>query len=164
MERTLTIRHNWNDRDESKWLFWLEKKLTELGFTVSLADLPDAAKKDTQAAVTEIETIHGIDPRNVIIIRHDPGCLTLLKYCEQLLHKNSMEPVLLIAGIPRRSYGASASVLKMIGGPRGLVKTEGDADDRQQYQQEQRDLTLDTMDIKLMVVYGGQLVKALPTR
>lgn len=154
MERTLLIRNNWHDRDESKWLFWLEKKLTELGFAVSLADLPNAAKKDTEHVVAEIQNIHGILPHNTLVVRHDPGCLTLLKYCEQLLLKNTMEPTLLVAGIPKRN-APSASVLKMLDTNHTYLADYNPGPDN---------LSLQTMDIKLVVVYGGQLVKALPQR
>jgi predicted alpha/beta hydrolase family esterase len=140
MDRTLLIRHNWNDRNESKWLFWLEKKLTELGFSVSLADLPDAVKKNTTAAVGEIQAVHGITPQHTHIVRHDPGCLTLLKYCEQLLKQPHPEPTLLIAGIPK--YNPKVPEYKLLGGTTD-------------------NLTLDTIEIKLVVVYGGELHKAL---
>jgi predicted alpha/beta hydrolase family esterase len=141
MDRTLLIKHNWHDRDESKWLFWLEKKLIQLGFSVTLSDLPEEALHDTETAVQEIEHTHGIESKNVHIIRHDPGCLTLLKYCEQLLYKNTMEPTLLVAGIPKQNHDRSTSIISY-----NPAET----------------LTLNTMDIKLMVLFGGQLVKALP--
>jgi predicted alpha/beta hydrolase family esterase len=159
MDRTLLIRHNWHDRDESKWLFWLEKKLAELGFSVSLAPLPESVKNNAAAAVSEIQLAHGIEPKNTYVVRHDPGCLTLLKYCEQLLTRNNIEPTLLVAGIPKNNYGNSFSILKMIGGPKALTAREGD--ETQDYTSAQEQLTLATMDIKLMVVYGGELHKAL---
>jgi predicted alpha/beta hydrolase family esterase len=162
MDRTLLIRHNWHDRDESKWLFWLEKKLNELGFAVSMAPLPEAVAKNTIAAVGEIQATHAIMPQNTYIVRHDPGCLTLLKYCEQLLTRKSVEPTLLVAGIPKRSYLNNFSVLKMIGGPKALAKREAEAEgDIPDYVPDPNQLTLETIDVKLMVVYGGELHKAL---
>ena len=170
MERTLTIRHNWTNRNDSKWLFWLEKKVAELGFAVSLADLPEIAVKNTAAAVTEIQHAHGISENNTHIVRHDPGCLTLLKYCEHLLKQNSLEPILLVAGIPKRDTG-SFSVLKMIGGPKALTVRHGEAGEEIEYSPEPEELTYSTMDIKLMLVYGGELpmleskvYKSLPVR
>jgi len=161
MERTLLIRHNWHDRDESKWLFWLEKKLNELGFSVSMAPLPGAVAKNTVLAVGEIQAMHAIMPHNTYIVRHDPGCLTLLKYCEQLLTRKSVEPTLLVAGIPKRSYNQSFSVLKMIGGPKALSLQETENGQLPEYQPDPNQLTLETIEVKLMVVYGGELTKAL---
>lgn len=141
MDRTLLIRHNWHDRDESKWLFWLEKKLTELGFSVSLEPLPDISKKNPTSVVGEIQAVHGIMPQHTHIVRHDPGCLTLLKYCEQLLLKRkNTESAMLIAGIPK--YNPHVPEYKMLGG----------ATDN---------MTLDTIDIKLILIYGGELHKSL---
>ena len=161
MERTLLIRHNWHDRDESKWLFWLEKKLAELGFAVSLSSLPESVKKNASEAVMEIQLVHGIEQKNTYIVRHDPGCLTLLKYCEQLLTRSSVEPILLVAGIPKNNYGNSFSVLKMIGGAKALTIKEGEHDHNPENASSPEELTLAAMDIKLMVVYGGELHKAL---
>jgi predicted alpha/beta hydrolase family esterase len=164
MERTLLIRHNWHDRTESKWLFWLEKKLTELGFSVSVDGLPSEARNNTGVVVRDIQRVYDIADRNVLIVPHDPGSLTLLKYCEQLLAKQTMEPTMLIAGTPRRSYSESFSVIKMLGGPKALQKREdSDADIPSDYNPQQN-LTLATMDVKLVVIYGGQLMKALPKR
>jgi predicted alpha/beta hydrolase family esterase len=161
MDRTLIIRHNWHDRDESKWLFWLEKKLTELGFAVSVASMPELAQKNVSSTVDDIQHQHGIGSDNVFVVRYDPGCLTLLKYCEQLLSNKGNEPTLLVAGIPKSNYGQSFSVLKMIGGPHALTAQENNFENKEYYQDPEQ-LTLSTIDIKLMVVYGGELVKALP--
>ncbi len=107
----------------------------------------------------EVQLVHGIESKNTYIVRHDPGCLSLLKYCEQLLTRKSLEPALLVAGIPKNNYGNSFSVLKMIGGPKALTVREGDENEADVSSPEF--LTLATMDIKLMVVYGGELYKAL---
>jgi hypothetical protein len=123
-----------------------------------MSPLPEAAAKDAVSAVGEIQAVHAIMPQNTYIVRHDPGCLTLLKYCEQLLLKKSLEPTLLVAGIPKRNI--SFSVLKMIGGPKALKKTDGEGE-MPEYVPDPNQLTLQTIDVKLMVVYGGELHKAL---
>jgi hypothetical protein len=78
------------------------------------------------------------------------------------LKQPSQESRLLIAGIPKQSHDASLSILKMIGGPKGLIKSDDEeADDIKDYTPDPQQLTLDTIDIKLVVVYGGELTKTL---
>jgi predicted alpha/beta hydrolase family esterase len=163
MNKNVLITYNWDDRAESKWLFWLEKKLINKGFSVALAALSDkAARKleasQSQAFISELQQTYAISEQDTHIVEHDPGCLTILKYLESIARHRPLVPSLLIAGSPKKRHWNDA--------PYKNFATLGSGKAVSASRQQNLDVhffpkDVSHLDIKLVILYGGDLVPLL---
>lgn len=102
MKKRVFIRYNWHGRSDEKWLFWLEKHAKALGCEVSVEEFHYTPYEKTKTDfVKNLQLSYGIAEENVYVVPHDPGCLTLMRYLDQVVSHNVTETVLLVAGIEK---------------------------------------------------------------
>jgi predicted alpha/beta hydrolase family esterase len=99
MKKRVYISHDWNDREEERWLFWLKKKLEALDFEVFLSNTQKIPAPSQWLSSFE----QSLNIKETHIVTHDPGCLTILSYLTKLKEHNIKGKVLLIAGQIRKN-------------------------------------------------------------
>ncbi len=146
MIKHVLITYKWEkDRPETKWLFWLEKKLQAQGFQVTMSPLA-TPNRNSKEWIGDLQATYAIPDNNVYLIHHDPGCLTILKYLEFLALSKNVEQALLVAGIPPKNYSTNseqASPYIRLEGPQEIAIFSSDNPEH-----------LQDIDAKLVVLYS----------
>ncbi len=155
MRKKVLISYIWQDRSDERWLFWLKKKLEAKDFEVTFSELPkDLVKSQNQAALIQnLQEVHDIQDKNTYFVAHDPGCLTILTYLEYLAKHDKTEPILLLAGFPKDTGYTQPNTVKRLEGSKAPVVLSGN-----------KDLQLGTLNIKLVVIYGGLIEEKQPLK
>jgi predicted alpha/beta hydrolase family esterase len=151
--RSVLIGYSWDGRSDKQWLFWLEKKLETMGFKVKLINLPKLSA-DMQSWLPDLEKTYGVPDRNVHIVEHDPGCLTILSYLEHLTKKSEPEPTLLVAGQSKYFFRTQP---ENAFARRKLMLSESQEISGHAHSTPAiiRESLTNDMDVKLVVIYGG---------
>jgi predicted alpha/beta hydrolase family esterase len=171
MNSEILICEHWEGRSDKSWLFWLKKKLEQLGCTVRVMEFPESLKKtgNMKSWLPELTYTHHITEDNVHIVSSDPGCLTIFNYVKRIIRNPKSEPTVLIAGKPKTKINMR-NFPKQIerGEERGYIHHHAlPASNRPQkiirdvVSHEEKEETED-LDVRLIVMYGGNVPEKLP--
>jgi hypothetical protein len=104
---TIIIAYNEIHTPDEKWLFWLGKKLEDVGFTVHIKkNIGQMSSKEAKG----IAATYDIPSENIFRISGRPGSLTLFRYIEYLAKHNRLSKSLLISDRPAASKVTSKEV------------------------------------------------------
>lgn len=143
------ISYKWNGRQEEKWLFWLKKELEARGFIVSLSPFPKSINSDPSDLISTIQNIYLVEDQNTYMVKHDPGCLTIMKYLENLARQKKVEPTLLVAGSEKKTPSIIAAELLLGPGKNVTSFTHLPPAHRQFFSK--------LFDIKLVILFSGDV-------
>jgi predicted alpha/beta hydrolase family esterase len=122
MIQRVLINHTWNaERSETKWLFWLQKKLEELGIETRIQALDKQDFKNNW--FEDIQKLYNVANENVYSIQHDPGCITILTYIKYLRDHEVSDTHLLVAGTQKQ--GTTSPYIRLEG-PKELAIFKGE--------------------------------------
>jgi len=97
MKRAFLI-HGWDGYPEEGWRPWLKQKLEEQGFDVTVPAMPDTARPEMNAWVEHLKSVVGQVDDQCYFVGHSLGCITILRYLEQLHPEEKVGGVVLVAG------------------------------------------------------------------
>lgn len=105
MKRAIIV-HGFHGKPETNWKPWLKKELTAEGFAVEIPAMPDADNPEVTAWVrTLAETVGEPSGDELYLIGHSLGCITILKYLENLPEGVKVAKCVFVAGFTRLFAG-----------------------------------------------------------
>ncbi len=96
--RKAYLIHGWEGYPEEGWRPWLQGKLIQNGFEVFVPAMPDTAKPTLDKWLQFLQKLVKNPDRNTYFIGHSLGCITILRYLEQLKENEVIGGVVLVAG------------------------------------------------------------------
>jgi len=97
MKRALII-HCWDGYPEYCWYPQTKRELEEQGFTVSVPEMPETHAPQLSLWLPKLKEVIGNPDENLFLIGHSSGCITILRYLEQLGPDQKVGGVVLVAG------------------------------------------------------------------
>ncbi len=148
MTKSILISYKWDkERGETRWLFWLQKKLEAQGFQVIMSPL-ETPRQETSEWITDIQAIYSVPEEHVYVVDHDPGCLTILKYLEFLDKTPRIETALLVAGKSKTIQGTPNQYIRLEGAKEIAIFDSQNSSENYQSQ-------FQNFDAKLVVLYSS---------
>lgn len=92
------IIHGWGGHPDSNWFPWLKSKLEERGIETKIVEMPDSDNPKQDPWVSTLENEVGISDKDTYFIGHSLGCITILRYLEELTEGERAGGVVLVAG------------------------------------------------------------------
>ena len=92
------IVHGYKGRSFTSWKPWLRYALELAGWTVDLPVMPEPDHPDAEAWVTQLSGAVGHPDTDTYLIGHSLGCITILRYLEELPDDQRVGGVVLVAG------------------------------------------------------------------
>jgi predicted alpha/beta hydrolase family esterase len=164
MKESVLICENWDGRSDKQWLFWLKKKLEQVGFEVNVFKMPQTGIS-MKAWLPELQHTYGIKGDNVHLVKTDPGCITLYNYIKRIARNQEAEPAMLVAGQPKKGPAPTgeyriipkAVAYKLLPNSMQVVKTVKDIVTKSEDEID----NLENLDVKLIVMYSGRVPATL---
>lgn len=97
MKRAFLI-HGWESYPEEGWRPWLKKELEKRKFEVIVPKMPDAINPTYDKWVPCLEKIAKPVARNDYFVGHSLGCITILRFIENLKQDEKVGGAVLVAG------------------------------------------------------------------
>ena len=97
MKRAFLI-HGWGGYPEEGWLLWLKKELEKLDFEVFVPAMPDTNYPKRGAWLEKLRKTVGEIDKECYFVGHSLGCITILRYLENLKENHEVGGVVLVAG------------------------------------------------------------------
>ncbi len=92
------IVHGWEGQPKHGWYPWLKEKLEENGYEVSLPSMPNTKYPIMNYWLKHLNHIVGNVDKDCYFIGHSLGCITILRYLENLKKNEKIGGVVLVAG------------------------------------------------------------------
>lgn len=97
MKRAVIV-HCWNGYPEYCWYPETKKELEAEGFAVEVPALPENYAPKLAIWLPKLQETIGTPDEDLYLIGHSAGCITILRYLEQLDEKQKIGGVVLVAG------------------------------------------------------------------
>ena len=97
MKRVFLI-HGWEGFPEEGWRPWLRKKLEDKGSEVIVPAMPDTKKPTQEVWLPFLQGLVGTPTKNDFFVGHSLGCITILRFIENLKEGEKIGGAVLIAG------------------------------------------------------------------
>ena len=101
MKKRVINIHGWEGYPDEGWRPWLKRKLEEKGFEVINPAMPDTKNPKLKKWLTHLNKIIKKPDKNLYLIGHSLGCITILKYLESLGSSNKIGGAILVAGFSK---------------------------------------------------------------
>jgi hypothetical protein len=98
MNKRAFLIHGWEGYPEEGWRPWLKKELENKGFEVTVLAMPDSAHPKMNAWLNHLRKIVKTPDENCYFVGHSLGCITILRYLENLAPSQKVGGVVLAAG------------------------------------------------------------------
>lgn len=95
--KRIFIIHGWEGTPNSNWFPWLKKELEKRGIEVHVPQLPDSMNPKFDSWISYVKEYVENPDRNTILVGHSLGCITILRFLENLNTK--VKAVVLVAGL-----------------------------------------------------------------
>jgi len=97
MKRAVIV-HCWSGTPDYCWYPWVKQELEQRGFKVTVPAMPDTdAPKLSWWLPKLVETVSDPD-EELYLIGHSAGCITIMRYLEQLPADTKIAGIVLVAG------------------------------------------------------------------
>src|SRR3989339_362752 len=90
--------HGWDGSPNGNWFPWLKKNLDTKYFSVTSIAMPNPGAPKCQSWVATLDDAVGTPDEKTIFIGHSLGCITILRYLEQLQAGKKILAAILVAG------------------------------------------------------------------
>lgn len=98
MAKRVFLLHGWEGSPHSNWLPWLKSRLEEQKIKVSVPALPDPYNPKLDFWLDTLSKTVGNPDENIYLVGHSLGCITILRYLENLKKGQIVGGVILVAG------------------------------------------------------------------
>lgn len=98
LKKRAVLIHGWEGYPEEGWRPWLKNQLEKKGFKVSVPAMPDTKHPKMNAWVKHLTKIVGVPDKNCYLIGHSLGCITILRYLENLEENQEIGGCVFVAG------------------------------------------------------------------
>lgn len=98
MVKRVFLIHGWGGSPEEGWRPWLKNELEKIGFEVHVPAMPDAEHPKMDAWLKELTKVIGTPDKDCYFVGHSLGCITILRYLENLGKNQKIGGVVLVAG------------------------------------------------------------------
>jgi predicted alpha/beta hydrolase family esterase len=96
-QRVFSI-HGWEGTPNEGWRPWLANELDKEGFKSIVPTMPDTDHPNKEAWVSHLSKQVGAPTQNDYFVGHSAGCITILRYLEELAEDEKVGGVVLVAG------------------------------------------------------------------
>ncbi len=97
MKRVIII-HCWEGYPNYCWYPWTKKKLEEKGFEVLIPEMPETNLPKFNDWLSKLSETTAIPNKNIYLIGHSLGCITILRYLESLKDNETIGGAVFVAG------------------------------------------------------------------
>lgn len=97
MKRAVIV-HCWDGYPEYCWYPQTKKELEEHGFHVGVPEMPETATPKLSLWLPKVQEIIGQPDKELFLIGHSAGCITIMRYLETLDDKEKIGGVVFVAG------------------------------------------------------------------
>lgn len=97
MKRVVII-HCWDGYPEYCWYQQTKKELEAKGFEVSVPAMPETHAPKLSLWLTKLQEVVGEPDEELYLVGHSAGCITILRFLEQLPEDKQIVGVVLVAG------------------------------------------------------------------
>jgi uncharacterized protein len=97
MKRAVIV-HCWDGKPQYCWYPRAKKELEENGFEVAIPEMPEAHLPKLSSWLPKLQEDASIPDKELYLIGHSLGCITILRYLEQLTDEEKVGGVILVAG------------------------------------------------------------------
>src|SRR4030067_1715780 len=98
-KKRLIIVHGWEGDPEEGWFPWLKTEMEKRGWEGSVPAMPNSAEPKQARWLPYLQTVVGKVDKNTFMVGHSLGCITILRFLEQLPKKESIGGAILVAGV-----------------------------------------------------------------
>ncbi len=98
----IIIIHGWEGSPREGWFPWLARELTARGFSVVVPAMPNSAHPKIAEWVPHLAQTVGTADEHTFLVGHSLGCITILRYLEQLPEEQTIGGAVLVAGFGER--------------------------------------------------------------
>jgi uncharacterized protein len=98
MTRRAVLIHGWGGSPEEGWRPWLKSELEKRGFVVNVPEMPDTKHPRINAWLGKLIKTIGTPDKELYLIGHSLGCITILRYLETLSEGQKIGGAVLVAG------------------------------------------------------------------
>jgi predicted alpha/beta hydrolase family esterase len=95
---TCIIVHCWEGYPEYCWYPWLKDKLEKEGWNVIVPEMPETVTPTLQKWLPKLQEIANNPNENLYLVGHSLGCITILRYLENLKENQKVGGVVMVAG------------------------------------------------------------------
>ncbi|MBU2566915.1 alpha/beta hydrolase [Patescibacteria group bacterium] len=97
MKKAIII-HCWEGAPDYCWYPWLKGELEAINFEVQVPVMPETNLPKQKLWVPKIHELVGEPNKNLILIGHSIGCISILRYLESLKENQMIGGAVLVAG------------------------------------------------------------------
>lgn len=97
-QKHVYIIHGWGASPDSNWFPWLQQKLEDRGFIVTVPQMPHTLTPDFSAWLSYIQKIVGKVDNNTYLVGHSLGVITILRFLEALSKGQKIGGAVLVSG------------------------------------------------------------------
>ena len=97
MNRVIII-HCWEGYPEYCWYPQTKKELEKEGFEVRVPEMPETISPKLSGWLPKLKEIAGVPDEELFLIGHSLGCITIMRYLENLSDKEKIGGVIFVAG------------------------------------------------------------------
>ncbi len=96
--KKVVIVHGWKGFPENCWYPKTKKELEEKGYKVSVPQMPDVNHPKLSLWLKKLKEIAGDPDEDLFLVGHSLGCITILRYLENLSENQKVGGVIFVAG------------------------------------------------------------------
>lgn len=100
MKRVFII-HGWEAAPDMHWYPWLEQELQDRGFETQTPAMPDTDNPSLVRWLERMRLVIGDVDAETYFVGHSLGCITIMKFLEQLPHGQRAGGAVFVAGFPQ---------------------------------------------------------------
>lgn len=101
MNRCIIV-HGWEGSPEEGWFPWLANELGTRGFRAAVPAMPNSAHPQMAEWVPHLAATVGTPDEHTYLVGHSLGCITILRYLEQLPGNGKIGGCVFVAGFGER--------------------------------------------------------------
>lgn len=97
MKRAIIV-HCWEGYPEYCWYPWVKQQLEKKGFEVNVPTFPETESPKLSGWLPKLQEIAGQPDKELFLIGHSLGCITIMHYLENLAEGQKIGGVVFVAG------------------------------------------------------------------
>ncbi len=97
-QKKLIIVHGWEGSPDSDWLPWLRGEMERKGWEVHVPALPNTNEPKIYEWLPSLAQVTGKVDENTFMVGHSLGCITIIRFLENLGGEDSVGGAILVAG------------------------------------------------------------------
>lgn len=96
--KRVVIVHYWDGNPKYCWYTTTKKRLEDIGFEVNVPEMPDTHFPKLSSWLPKLKETIGRPDMDLYLVGHSLGCITILRYLEQLKDNEKIGGVVFVAG------------------------------------------------------------------